>query len=42
MKAKVAVLRRIDGTLAIMHGPRKLVEYEPNGAFHQPEIQAIA
>lgn len=42
VKAKVAVLRRIDGTLAIMHGPRKLAEYEPNGAPRQPEIKAVA
>jgi transposase len=42
VKAKVAVLRRVDGTLSIMHGPRKLAEYEPNGTLRKPEIKAVA
>lgn len=42
VKAKVVVLRRTDGALAIMHGPRKLAEYEPNGVSRQSEIKAVA
>ena len=28
VKAHVLVLRRCDGTVALMHGPRKLAEYD--------------
>ena len=31
IKAKVRVLRYLDGSLAICHGPRKLANYRPNG-----------
>ena len=31
VKAKVSVIRRIDETLAIYHGPRKLADYDANG-----------
>lgn len=31
VKAKVAVLRRTDGSLAVLHGPRKLAEYHADG-----------
>jgi transposase len=31
VKARVRVLRRIDGTLAIFHGPRKLADYDACG-----------
>jgi len=31
VKAKVAVIRRIDETLTIYHGPRKLADYDANG-----------
>ena len=31
VKAKVAVLRRTDHTLAILHGPRKLADYDQAG-----------
>lgn len=42
VKAKVAVLRRTDGSLAIYHGPRKLAEYEPTGQLRPPELKAVA
>lgn len=35
VRAKVTVLRRIDGTLAILHGPRKLAEYTSGGQPRQ-------
>ncbi len=31
VKAKVTVLRRTDHTLAILHGPRKLADYDQAG-----------
>ena len=42
VRAKVAVLRRIDGTLAILHGPRKLAEYNPDGQPKQSTISTKA
>lgn len=42
VKAKVAVLRRIDGSLAVLHGPRKLAEYGPDGLAHEVKQQAVA
>lgn len=42
VKAKVSVLRRIDGTLAIYHGPRKLADYEPNGQLRAPNLKVVA
>lgn len=42
VKAKVAVLRRIDGSLAVLHGPRKLAEYGPDGQVRQIEQKAAA
>lgn len=42
VRAKVAVLRRIDGTLAILHGPRQLAEYNPDGQPKQSTINAKA
>jgi hypothetical protein len=42
VKAKVTVLRRMDGTLAIFHGPRKLADYEPNGQLRSPNLKAVA
>lgn len=42
VKARVAVRRRIDGSLAIFHGPRKLAEYEPDGRLRSPEWKAVA
>ncbi|MDR2506877.1 MAG: ISNCY family transposase [Candidatus Accumulibacter sp.] len=42
VKAKVAVLRRIEGTLAIYHGPRKLAEYEADGRIRPPRLKAVA
>ena len=41
VKAKVAVLRRIDGTLAIFHGPRKLADYAPDGRLRSREMKAV-
>jgi len=35
VKAKVTVLRRTNGTLAILHGPRKLAEYTAEGRLQQ-------
>jgi len=42
VRVKVAVLRRMDGTLAIFHGPRKLAEYEPDGRLRPPDLPAAA
>ena len=42
VKTKVAVLRRIDGSLALFHGPRKLADYEADGRLRSPEWKAVA
>jgi transposase len=42
VKVKVTVLRRIDGGLAILHGPRKLAEYTASGQLMQQEIKVAA
>ena len=42
VKAKVAVLRRSDGRLAILHGPRKLAEYSATGELMAHHYQAAA
>lgn len=42
VKAKVSVLRRIDGSLAVFHDPRKLANYEADGRFRLPEMKAVA
>ena len=42
VKAKVSVLRHTDGTLALMHGPRKLAEYDACGHIRAPELEAVA
>ncbi|MFN2365895.1 MAG: ISNCY family transposase [Desulfurivibrionaceae bacterium] len=42
VKAKVTVLRRINGTLAILHGPRKLAEYTAEGRLQQSNSNATA
>lgn len=42
VKAKVAVLRRTDGTLAILHGPRRLAEYDAQGQPKEIELKAAA
>lgn len=43
VKAKVAVLRHIDGSLVIQHGPRKLAEYGADGqARKEVKQQAVA
>lgn len=43
VKARVAVLRHIDGSLAIFHGPRKLAEYGADGQVRvEVKHQAVA
>ena len=42
VKAKVSVLRHTDGTLALMHGPRKLAQYDVCGHISAPELEAVA
>jgi len=42
VKAKVAVLRRTDGTLAILHGPRRLAEYDAQGRLKRIDLTAAA
>ena len=42
VKAKVTALCRIEGTLAIYHGPRKLAEYEADGRIRPPLLKAVA
>jgi hypothetical protein len=42
VKAKVRVHRYQDGMLAVFHGPRRLAEYDAQGAYKQQEIQAVA
>ncbi len=42
VKAEVTVLRRMDGTLAILHGPRKLAEYDKTGKALASTLKAAA
>lgn len=42
VKAKVRVHRYPDGTLAVFHGPRRLAEYDANGAWKKPDMRAVA
>lgn len=42
VKAKVTVLRRTNGTLAISHGPRKLGEYTADGRLQQAPSKSTA
>jgi transposase len=42
VKAKVTVLRRSNGSLALLHGPRKLAEYSATGELMAHEHQAAA
>ena len=42
VKARVAVLRRTDGTLAILHGPRRLAEYDALGRLRRLDHKAVA
>jgi hypothetical protein len=42
VKAKVSVVRRTDGTLAVLHGPRRLADYDANGLPLVPELKAVA
>lgn len=40
VKAVVTVLRRTDGSMAILHGPRKLADYDAGGRLKVPELPA--
>ncbi len=42
VKARVKVIRRIDGTLAVFHGPRKLADYGEDGQILQPPKTKVA
>ena len=42
VKAKVTVLCRINGTLAILHGPRKLADYDISGKPIIIDLKAVA
>lgn len=42
VKARVAVLRRTDGTLALVHGPRTLAEYTATGQLRRIDHKAVA
>ena len=42
VKVRVAVLRRPDGRLAILHGPRKLAEYDAEGQLLAPQLKSVA
>ena len=42
VKAKVSVLRHINGHLALLHGPRKLAEYDSIGQLLKPKIKTVA
>ena len=42
VKAKVTVMRRINGTLVILHGPRKLAEYTTDGRLQQSNSNTTA
>lgn len=42
VKAKVTVLRRRDGTLAILHGPRTLADYDKTGKGLASNLKAAA
>lgn len=42
VKVQITVLRRTNGDLAILHGPRKLAEYTGNGKLMDKEVKAAA
>ena len=42
VKAKVSVARHTDGTLAILHGPRRLANYDATGTPLAPDLKAVA
>ena len=42
VKAKVSVLRRINGNLAILNWLRNLAEYDSTGQLLKPEIKTVA
>ena len=42
VKVKVRVVRRIDGRLALFHGPRLLARYGPDGTPEEQALQAAA
>ena len=42
VKVRVSVLRRLDGSLAVCHCPRKLAEYAPDGRLRQEDRKMAA
>ncbi|HNH23840.1 MAG TPA: hypothetical protein PK261_02525 [Accumulibacter sp.] len=42
VKAKVTVLRHTDRTLAILHGPRKLADYDEAGKVIPSNLKGAA
>ncbi len=42
VRVRVSVLRRADGRLAILHGPRKLAEYDAQGGLLEVKLKAVA
>ncbi|HMW18719.1 MAG TPA: hypothetical protein PLY42_19395 [Nitrospira sp.] len=42
VKAKVSVLRHTDRTLAILHGPRKLADYDEAGKVIPSNLKGAA
>ena len=42
VKARVSVIRRINGSLAILHGPRTLAEYDKTGQQIKPAQLKVA
>jgi transposase len=42
VKAKVKVLRHLDGTLSVFHGPRRLVRYSADGQLITAQAVAVA
>jgi hypothetical protein len=42
VKVRVTVLRRTNGTLAVLHGPRKIAEYTAKGQLIEQQDMAVA
>ncbi|MGH9486251.1 MAG: ISNCY family transposase [Terriglobales bacterium] len=42
VKAKVKVLRHLDGTLSLWHGPRRLARYQPDGQLITAQAVPVA
>jgi len=41
VKVKVRVHRYLDGSLAILHGPRRLADYSAEGKLKSPKVRAV-